>query len=195
MQRTRSSPSALRSPLMRCPLGRVNWQRRRLALACIALGVGLGACSVGAKVAHADLSEPGGHLWQPGVLETKVGNVRDMKGAGNVSLRIYPAELKQLFCDQIQTAVPGQLVCLQGDACGRLSVWFSSVQMQWACTHCDQSKAGVGMPKYSAYAYVTVQDGCTQVAEFEWREMGDSEEELTRHCVSAIVKAFKEANT
>jgi hypothetical protein len=179
----------------RHPLGRLNGQWRRLALACMALGVGLGACSGGANVAHPQLSQPGGHLWQPGVFETKVGSVGDMKGAGNVSLGIYPAELKQYFCDQIQTAVPGQLVCLQGDACGRLSVWFSSVQMQWACTHCDQAKAGVGMPKYSAYAYVAVQDGCTHVAEFEWREMGDSEEELARHCVSAFVKAFKEANT
>jgi hypothetical protein len=52
MQRTRSSPSALRSPLMRCPLGR---GRHWLAFVALALSVGSASCARSRDIPVANL--------------------------------------------------------------------------------------------------------------------------------------------
>jgi hypothetical protein len=134
-------------------------------------------------------------LWRPGTLDLKAGRWSDLKGATTISLWASTPELKSLLCSRIEAGIPGAVTCILGEACGRINISFQSAEWGWACTHCDdQSKAGEGMPKYNAFAYVTVLDGCDQVAAFELLESGDSQDDLARHFAVAFVGAVQQAN-
>jgi len=184
LQRTRSA--LLRSPLSSKPLGRLKVLARLLVVGSLPALSLLTACRSGTPSGSSE-------LWRPGTLKVTEGDWGAMKGASTFGLWARSEQLKQLLCDEISRGAP-TLLLIQRDMYGRLDISFQSGENKWGCTHCDPAMAGVGMPKFHAFARVAVQDGCERIASFEWNEMGDSEPDLARHIATQFLRAFTKEN-